>query len=69
MKHCGTCEHLDYYEGNVFAGEGPNGYSCNKRQYRTEAEESRHLRQLEDEQYKLRPKRCFEPRENRDDGV
>lgn len=65
VKHCHNCKFLDYYEGNEYEGEGPNGYSCTKKNYKTHSEERRHLLCLEREAYRLKPKKCFEALESK----
>jgi len=69
-KHCGNCKYLDYiipdYESNEAAG-----YFCNKRDYKNEREEEKHLDKLNSKtDYLIKSKRCHETREpdNYDDG-
>lgn len=31
-RNCPSCKHFNYYEGNVYEGEGPNGYYCDGRE-------------------------------------
>jgi hypothetical protein len=56
-KNCHTCDHLSYFCGDY--GE-QSGYSCEKRDPKTVAEESKLLKNLDSEEYSNRYKRCFE---------
>lgn len=62
LKNCVNCEYLDYYEGNIYDGEGPNGHFCTGREYKSSREESKHLEKLESDSYIERPKKCHKPR-------
>lgn len=62
-KNCHNCVNLEYYEGNEYDGEGPNGFFCAKRQANmTQDQESKFTTRLESERFRKAPKRCFEPR-------
>ncbi len=56
-KHCHNCKHLEWVDGDV---NDPEGWTCNKRQYRSEYDEHLHLYHLEREFYRIVSKRCFE---------
>jgi hypothetical protein len=58
MRHdCDHCRHLEWGFGDT---SDPEGWCCNKRDYKDSAAESRHLEQLESDAYRARPKRCHE---------
>lgn len=58
VKNCENCKHLEYIEDD---SAYPNsGYACNKRGYASDSEERRHLALLDDESYRLKPKKCSE---------
>ena len=56
-KHCHNCKWLDYMQGDW--GD-PEGWGCNQRDYDTVEQETIHLRQLDNEDYRFKGKRCFE---------
>lgn len=56
-KHCHNCKYLEWGEGDT--GD-PSGWMCNKRDYSSIMEESKHLSQLERKSYRFMGKRCFE---------
>ena len=60
MRHCEHCIYLSYHEGNPYEGEGESGFICEKRVYKTNQEEIRHLSLLEAKEYRLRSKKCCE---------
>lgn len=60
-KNCENCKHLEWGFGDV--GD-PEGWCCLKRDYykygNYEKAESKHLKQLENDLYRKRPKKCCE---------
>lgn len=59
-KNCHTCKHLEWAEGEC---DSDTGWDCNKRHTNPmpEKAEATLLSQLENDLYRLRYKRCFEP--------
>ena len=55
-KHCHNCKYLEWGEGDVYC---PSGWCCNRRDYDTVEQETKHLNQLEDVNYRFKGKRCF----------
>lgn len=58
-KHCHNCSNLEWGEGDT--GD-PSGWVCNARDYETLEQESTHLAQLDNEQYRFKGKQCFVPK-------
>lgn len=59
-KNCHTCKHLEYESGDEW-GSG-SGWYCEKREPRTVEEENKMLKNFDSQAYRLRYKRCFEPK-------
>lgn len=59
-KNCHTCEHLEYEPGDEW-GNGA-GWYCEKRDPKTSSAENKLIADMGREEYRLRYKRCFEPR-------
>jgi hypothetical protein len=60
IRNCHACIHLEWADGDIY---DPDGFVCNKRQYKSDYEENRHLDKLEDEEYRSRYKSCWEASE------
>ena len=59
-KHCLNCKHLSYEYGDVGDDEG---FACNKRVYKYELHEMKHLAKLRKDKYLVKPKNCCELKE------
>lgn len=59
MNNCHQCYYLEWVEAEIW---DPCGYVCNKREYISCTQEDKHLSQLQIEKYRMRPKRCFVPK-------
>lgn len=57
---CQCCKHSEFDDGDPYQGEGPQGWSCTKRNYKTSTDEWRHLDQMNDPSYLAKAKKCFE---------
>jgi hypothetical protein len=57
-KNCENCVHLEWGFGDI---NDPEGWVCNAKEYNTNSEEKRHLDKLDDLNYRLKAKKCFEP--------
>ena len=60
LRNCENCYFLEWGYGDV---NDPEGFMCNKREYKTERDESKHLAQLDSEKYRKKSKVCFEHKE------
>lgn len=58
-KNCGNCIHLEWYEAD-YEESNESGFSCNGREYPNPEQETKHLKQLENEGYLAKSKRCCE---------
>jgi hypothetical protein len=58
-KNCYHCEFAEYEAPDSYVCDS-GGWSCNKRQYKSDIEEYRHLDQMNDPDYLERAKKCFE---------
>lgn len=59
-KSCHNCKHLEYIDASSEMWPDDRGLTCNKRNYKTQHDESRHLDQLNDPGYLAKGKSCFE---------
>ena len=57
-KNCYNCKFLEWYDDGGSEYGGDSGYACNKREYRNDYEENKHLAQLEDDSYLEKAKSC-----------
>lgn len=57
--NCFACEYLEYIDAEP---QDPSGFCCNKREYKTERQETDHLNLLNDsdDRYKKTAKQCCE---------
>jgi len=62
-KNCHNCKHHDYYHAR-FDEYASSGHYCNKRDYRSETEEGKHLYQMSSKKYREHPKKCCELKQN-----
>ena len=56
--NCHNCKFLECTYGGVI--DDRIGYICHKRNYKTEKQEIIHLKQLDNDSYLNKSKRCFE---------
>lgn len=56
MNSCHECDYLEWGYGDV---NDPEGYICNKREYKSDEEESKHISKLKNKQYRMKAKSCF----------
>ena len=59
-RNCHNCKHLEFVDGER---EEDSGWICAKRDYKTTEEETLHLKQLDDDAYLFRAKRCHESKQ------
>ena len=57
IKNCYSCTHLEWMEAEEW---DPKGFICHHINYKTDAEEDKHLAQMESEEYLKYPKKCCE---------
>lgn len=56
-KNCFNCRKLEYFDAD--SGNGNDNYwYCAPRDYRSIPEKERHLKRLDDDEYKIIPKKC-----------
>jgi hypothetical protein len=67
-KNCHNCKHLDHYEGYEDSTT-PSGFSCLRRVYISEMQETHHLAILETEEYRLKYKTCCELKSENVEGM
>jgi hypothetical protein len=57
-KNCENCKHLEWAYGDVGDSEG---FVCNRKYFSSEKEEDEMLIKMNNESYRKKSKRCFEP--------
>lgn len=60
MNNCHNCHYLEYGFGDV---NDPEGFMCNKRDYKSDTEELKHISKLDSKKYRMRQKKCCVPKD------
>lgn len=69
-KSCDNCEYLGYYETS-YEETGDSGFFCEGRDYFKRGDstknENDHLEKLQNDKYRHAPKKCFQPKDQKDE--